>query len=125
MRDPYEPVPQYVPITEDTKVGREVTAQAQNDSLGNTEPVALRQIISQIIGVVVTVLLFKGILEPQEGTIVVGQTEIIVGAVMSLAGIIGAIAGRQGAYSPRSAAEIAVSNAAKPSGAAPTLDPPP
>lgn len=102
--------------------GHPVIQQANDNSLGNTEPVAISQVIAQILGIAIAVLVYKGYLEPSEGAVITAQSGIIVAAILSLAGIIGAIAGRAKAYSPRSAAEIAVTNASR---TTPTLIPPP
>lgn len=106
-------------------VGPAVVAQSKDTSVDNTEPVAFRQIVSQVVGVIVTILIFKGFLEPQEGAALGLQSEVIVGALISVAGIVGAVAGRMKATSPRTAALTAVENAALPSGAPPVLLTPP
>jgi hypothetical protein len=102
-------------------IDRAVVAQATDDSVDNKEPVAFRQVISQIIGVAITLLLFKGVIEPSEGTFLGLQAEILVGAVISLAGLIGAVFGRMKASSPKTAAGIAVTNAVLPASSTPTL----
>lgn len=103
------------------KVGSEVVRQAADNSVGNTEPVALTQALMQLIGVIVAVLVFKGYVEPEEGTFITTQSLVLIGAILSLAALIGAALGRARAYSPKSAAKIAVVNAASPEGSVPTL----
>lgn len=105
--------------------GREVVRQAHDDSLDNREPVALRGIIGQVVAVAVALLVYKGILEPDEGAAIGVQSDLIVGAVMVLVSVVTIAAQRARAYAPKTAAEIAVKNAAAPVGAAPTLVTPP
>jgi hypothetical protein len=109
----------------DALTGHAVVRQAADSSLPNTEPVALTQTIMQIVGVVVAVLVFKGYLEPNEGAFITAQSLVLIGAIISLAAFIGAALGRARAYAPKTAAVIAVANAAAPAGSPPSLAPPP
>lgn len=105
--------------------GQAVRKLANSDSLDDKEPVALRGIIAQIVGVAVAVLIFKGVIEPDEGAAIGVQSEVIVGAIISLASIVGIVAQRAKAYAPKTAAEIAVENAIAAPGTPPTLVTPP
>jgi hypothetical protein len=109
----------------DALTGHEVVRQAADDSLGNTEPVALTQTIMQIIGVVVAVLVFKGYIQPNEGAFITAQSVILIGAIISLSAFVGAALGRARAYAPKTAATIAIVNAKAPAGTPPTLLSPP
>lgn len=105
----------------EAQTGHEVVAQAADNSITNTDPVALSQTIMQIIGVVVAFAVFKGFIQPEEGAFITAQSLILVGAIISIAAFIGAALGRSRAYSPRSAAKVAVLNAESPVGAPPVL----
>lgn len=105
----------------EAKTGTAVIAQAADNSLDNTEPVALAQIVAQVVGVVVSFAIFKGYLEPNEGTFISAQAITLFAAIQALAGVIGAAVGRSKAYSPKSAATVAVVNAKAPMGTPPVL----
>lgn len=105
--------------------GHEVVKVSTDNSIDNTEPVAFRQLIAQIVGIIIAVLVYRGYVQPAEGAAIGAQSDIIVGAIMVLAGILGAVAGRMKAYAPKTAAQVAVDNAAAPAGTPPTLAPPP
>jgi hypothetical protein len=109
----------------DALTGHEVVRQAADDSLGNTEPVALTQTIMQIIGVVVAVLVFKGYIQPNEGAFITAQSVVLIGAIISLSAFVGAALGRARAYAPRSTARVAIANANLPAGSPPVLTTPP
>ncbi len=109
----------------DQKRGGEVVAQSRDGSLTNTEPVMVRNAVVGIVSAVLSILVMGGYIYPGERTGIEEQVGIIVPAVLVLAQIISGVWSRMGAYSPRSAAKIAVANAAKPAGAVPAMDPPP
>ena len=103
--------------------GDDVIDVANDDGLDNTEPVMLRQIIAQVVGVVVSLLVLYGYVKPEEGTIISAQAITIFSAIFVLAGLIGGIAGRRRAYAPKTVANIAIENASQPADA--VLAPPP
>lgn len=105
----------------EAKTGQEVVAQAADNDLDNREPVALAQIVAQVVGVVVSFAIFKGYIEPTEGAFISAQAIALFAAIQALAGVIGAAVGRAKAYSPKSAATIAVVNAKAPMGTPPVL----
>jgi hypothetical protein len=128
MRDPYEPVPEYVArptLTEDTKVGQEVNAQARDNSLFNTEPAVVRGGVISIVGALATLLVVGGVLDPGQKQQLEDNAGTIAVAVMVILPILQSVWTRFAVYSPRSAAKVAVVNAARPAGDAPTLNPPP
>jgi hypothetical protein len=111
-------------MTDNSITGAAVMKVANDTSLVNTEPVALTQALMQIIGVIVAVLVFKGYIEPEEGTFITAQSIILLGGIISVAALIGSALGRARAYSPRTAASIAVDNASS-LVTAPVMSPPP
>lgn len=112
-------------MADEQKVGSEVHRQANDNSIGNTDPVMLRTTIVGVISAVLAILVIGGYVTAGEKSAIEEQAGIIIPAVLILAQVIGGIWSRMAAYSPRSAAKIAVVNALAPAGAVPTLDPPP
>ena len=103
--------------------GDDVIEVAADNGIDNTEPVAFRQLIAQIVGILIAILTYKGYVEQNEGQMLMAQSDVIVGAILVIATIIGTIAGRMRAYAPRSAARVAINNAPNPADA--VLIPPP
>jgi hypothetical protein len=111
------------------KTGQAVVAQANDDGLMNKDPLVVK---AAVVGVVTSVLVALGafglVTEGQRTTIIHAVGEItyyvfvLLPIVVSLATALWA---RLSVYAPRTAARIAVLNAEKPAGAAPTLITPP
>jgi hypothetical protein len=113
----------------DIKTGNQVVAQANDNSLFNTEPVVAK---AAVVGIATSILIALGafglVTEEQRNTIVEQVGNITVGIFIVapfLIQIATALWQRLSAYSPRSAAKIAVDNAAAPIGTPPVLDPAP
>lgn len=109
--------------------GSEVIEQARDNSIWNTEPVVAK---AAVVGITTSVLIALGafgLVSEEQRTVIIEQVgNITYGVFVILPLVISlltALWGRLSAYSPRSAAKIAVANAAAPAGAVPTLDPPP
>jgi uncharacterized membrane protein len=107
------------------KAGGEVVAQAGDNSIWNAEPAVVRGAVISIVGLVATLLVMSGVLTPEQKQQLEDNAGTIAVAVLLILPILQSIWTRLAVYSPRSAAKIAMSNASKPAGAAPTLDPPP
>lgn len=112
-------------VADEQKIGGEVHQQAVDNSVGNTEPVMLRNTIVGVVSALLAILVLGGYVTGDESRELEAQAGIIIPALLLAVQIISGIWSRQGAYSPKSAAEIAIVNASAPMGAAPTLDPPP
>jgi len=110
------------------KTGQEVVAQARDDSFLNTEPLVAKAAVVGIVTSICIALGAFGLISEDQRDIIVDQVGSITVALFVLAPIIisavNALWGRLSAFSPRSAAKIAVSNAANTTGV-PTLSPPP
>jgi hypothetical protein len=102
-----------------------VRRQANDDSLENTEPVALRGVIGSVIAFALMFLVYQGWITGDQSTTVKEQTEKIIDAILIILPIGMALLARARAYSPKTAAVIAIENAEKPAGASPTLVSPP
>lgn len=134
MRDPYEPVSpveawqadkEQRRMADAQKVGGEVVAQAKDNGLFNTNPVVAANAIVGAIAAVGSILVIGGYVDSSEVEQIKAAAGQIVPAAFIIVSVIAGIWGRMHAYSPKSAAIIAVTNAAAPAGAVPTLDPPP
>jgi fumarate reductase subunit D len=109
----------------DQKIGGEVIRQANDGGVFNTEPVVAANAIVGIVAAVGSILVIGGYVDSDQVDQLKSAAGQIVPAVFLIASIVAGIWGRMHAYSPKSAAIIAVTNAAAPAGAVPTLDPPP
>lgn len=112
-------------MSEATKTGAEVRAQARDNSLENTEPLAWRGILGAFLTFVLLFLKAQGLLTDEESGIISSQAEVIVDALIVLIPAAFMFWGRLKAYAPRTAAKIAVQNSALPVSAEPTLMTPP
>lgn len=112
-------------MAEDQKTGVEVREQAKDSSWLNAEPAVVRGAVISIVGALATLLVVGGVLDTDQKKQLEENAGTIAVAVMVILPILQSVWTRFAVYSPRSAAKIAVANAAKPSGAVPTLDPPP
>lgn len=111
------------------KSGGAVVAQASDDSILNTEPIVAK---AAVVGVATSVLLALGafgiVTEEQRLTIIeqVGNITYAVFVILPIiVALLTAVWSRLSAYAPRTAARIAVANAAAPAGSAPSLIGPP
>jgi hypothetical protein len=107
------------------KAGQEVNAQAKDNSLLNTEPAVVRGAVISVVGALATLLVVGGVLDESQKRQLEDNAGTIAVAVMLILPILQSVWTRFAVYSPRSAAQVAVANAAQPAGALPTLDPPP
>jgi len=105
--------------------GHEVVKQANDNSIQNTDPALVRGTIVGIVAAVCSILVLGGYIDESQKQSIIDNVGIIVPALVALISIIQAIWTRMAVYSPRSAAKIAVTNAAAPAGTPPTLAPPP
>lgn len=103
----------------------EVRAQANDSSPLNTDPALVRGAVVGIVGAVASILVIGGYIDEGQKQALVDNVGVIVPAVLVIASVIQAVWTRLAVYSPRTAARIAVVNAAQPSGSAPTLLSPP
>lgn len=103
----------------------EVIKQAGDNSITNTDPALVRGAVVGIVGAVASILVIGGYIDEGQKQALVDNVGVIVPAVLVIASIVQAVWTRFAVYSPRTAAKIAVVNAAQPSGSAPTLIPPP
>lgn len=113
----------------DQKIGGEVVAQAHDNGIWNTDPLVAK---AAVIGVATSVCLALGafgiVTEEQRLTIIEQVGNVTYGLFVVLPIVVSLVTAawaRLSVYSPRSAAKIAVANAAAPAGSVPTLDPPP
>jgi hypothetical protein len=116
---------QQMRVEQEQKVGGEVVRQATDNSLMNTEPAAVAGAVVGIVGAVGSILVIGGYADTGQIDVLKNEAGIIVPACFIIAGTVQAIWTRMKAYSPRSAARIAVANAAATAGSVPALDPPP
>ena len=117
-------------MADDQKVGGEVREQAADNSFFNTEPAVARGAVIAVVGAIATLGVVAGVLDPGQKEALEENAGTIAVAALVILPILQAVWTRinlliPGTYSPRSAAKIAVANAAKPENASPTLDPPP
>lgn len=106
------------------KTGAAVVAQANDDSILNTEPAVARGAVIALVGAVGTVLVVAGVLDEGQKRTLEENAGTIAVAVLTIVPILQAVWTRFAVYSPRTAAGIAVENATSPS-PVPTLEPPP
>jgi hypothetical protein len=85
----------------------------------------VRGAVISVVGALATLLVVGGVLDRDQQRQLEDNAGTIAVAVMVIIPILQSIWTRFSVYSPRSAAKVAVANAAKPTGAVPTLDPPP
>ena len=105
-----------------SNVDRVVVSQALDDSLGNREPVVKSQVLSQVVAIILSVLVMRGLIEAGESAALGMQMEVVIGAIFTIAAIVGSILGRSKASSPKTVAEVAITNAALPPSSTPTLN---
>jgi len=105
----------------DAITGHPVVRQSEDNSLTNTEPAVLTGAIVGIIGAIGAVLVIGGWIDQQAADELKTQAGILVPSIFIVLGIVQGLITRMQAYSPRSAARIAVDNAASPAGTPPTL----
>lgn len=109
----------------DVIIGRDVTKQATDNSLGNTEPAIVAGAVVGIVGAVGSILVIGGYIDEDQRKALQDSAGQIIPALFVIAAIVQAIITRMRAYSPRSAAQIAIVNAQAPAGTPPTLVGPP
>jgi NADH:ubiquinone oxidoreductase subunit 6 (subunit J) len=112
-------------MTDSTLTGAAVVEQSEDNSLGNTEPVVSAGAVVGFISAVASVLVIGGWIGEDQKRQLESSAGVIVPALLLIVPIVASIIGRMKAYSPRSAARIAVNNAAAPAGTAPTISSPP
>lgn len=112
-------------MADEQKVGREVLAQANDNSVWNTEPAVVRGAVISVVGAIGTLLVVSGVLDADQKQALEDNAGTIAVAVLLIVPIVQSVWTRFAVYSGRSAARIAVATATKPGGAVPTLDPPP
>jgi hypothetical protein len=95
----------------DVLTGAEVVAQAENDSILNTEPSAVRGVVAS--GVTTVLVVFGVMAEDQRQPIItaVGETAFWgFTAVVTIVPIVQGLWTRLRTYSPKTAAEVAIEN---------------
>jgi hypothetical protein len=112
-------------MTDVALTGHPVVKLANDSSLGNSEPALITGSVVGIVGAVASVLVIGGYIDPNQSQQLKDAAGQLVPAVLIIAAIIQAIITRLHVYSPKSAAQVAVMNAAAPAGTPPSLDPPP
>src|SRR5215207_8635557 len=112
-------------MTNDQKVGGEVVEQATDNSIFNAEPAVVRGAVISVVCAFAALLVVGGVLDQGQKEALEQNAGTIAVAVMVILPILQSIWTRFAVYSPRSAAKIAVVNAAAPARTVPTLDPPP
>jgi predicted aspartyl protease len=112
-------------VDDEPKIGGAVVEQARDTSWLNAEPAVVRGAVISVVGALATLLVVGGILDQDQKKQLEENAGTIAVAVMIILHILQSIWTRFAVYSPKSAATIAVVNAAAPAGAVPTLDPPP
>ena len=113
----------------DAKSGNAVRLQALDNSFWNTDPLIAKAAVVGFLGSVLLALGAFGIVSEEQRLLIIEQVGnitygifVVLPIVVSL---VTAVWARLSVFSPRSAAQIAVSNAAKPTGAEPSLPTPP
>lgn len=123
MRDPMDPT------VGDGKTGAEVIRQSRNDSWWNKDPLLMKAAVVGVTGSICLALGAFGIVSEEQRLTIIETIGNITYGVFTLLplffAIVTALWARLSVFSPRTAAKIAVANAAAPSGAAPTLLSPP
>lgn len=118
-----EPKPHAQMRSEQQRAARKALfVQATSHAPDTTNPVALRAVIFQVLGIVVAWLIYRYVLIGHEGRLLGQPAEVVVAIVLIVAGMLGTIAGRMKATSPRTAAGIAITNAFGDPLTTPTLD---
>jgi hypothetical protein len=112
-------------MTEAEISGHEVTKQANDNSITNTEPAIVAGAVVGIVGAVGSILVIGGYIDEGQKNALADSAGQIVPAVFVIAAIVQAVITRMRAYAPRTAARIAVANATAPAGTPPTLQSPP
>jgi hypothetical protein len=107
------------------KVGQEVVEQARDNSIWNTEPAVARGAVIAAAGGIGTVLVVAGVLDNDQKQLLAENLGAIAFAGLTIVPIVQAVWTRFAVWSGRTAARIALENAAKPSGAPATLVTPP
>lgn len=105
--------------------GSKVIAQAHDNSIWNTEPAVARGAVISVVGAGGTILVVFGVLDNDQKMALAENAGTIAVSMLVIIPIMQGLWTRLAVWSGRTAARIAVANAAKPSGAAPTLAPPP
>lgn len=108
-------------MTDATKTGGEVVEQARDNSFTNREPAVVAGAVVGVVGAVGSILVIGGYIDEGQKQALADNAGIIVPAVFAIAAVIQTAWTRAKAYSPRSAARIAVANAAAPAGTPPIL----
>lgn len=108
-----------------TESGRAVIEQSRDNGWLNRDPAVVRGAVISAVGAIATLLVVAGWLDASQKQVLEDNAGTIALAVLTIIPILQAIWTRASVYSPRTAAKIAVVNAAKPEGASPTLVPPP
>jgi hypothetical protein len=113
----------------DTMTGGEVVAQSQDNSWWNRDPLVVK---AAAVGITTSVLLALGafgLVSEEQRLVITEQVGNLAYAVFVVLPIIVSLAtalwARLSVFSPRTAARIAVRNAALPTGSAPTMLTPP
>jgi hypothetical protein len=107
------------------RAGAEVVEQAEDNSIWNTEPAVVRGAVISIVGAIATLLVVGGVLDADQKRTLEDNAGTIAVAVVVIVPILQSVWTRFAVWSGRTAAQIALENAAKPAGAVPTLAPPP
>jgi nitrate/nitrite transporter NarK len=109
----------------DALTGRDVVAVAADSSLPNTEAALVAGSVVGIVGALGSILVIGGYIDASQSKALQDSAGQIVPALFVIAAIVQAVWTRMKVYSARSAARVAVANAAAPAGTPPSLAPPP
>jgi hypothetical protein len=112
-------------MTDQDLTGKEVVAQAHDDSILNREPALARGAVVAIVTALASILVIGGWIDETQKQDLVDNVGILVPALLAIIAIAQAVWTRAAVYSPRTTARVAVANAIAPAGAPPTLLPPP
>lgn len=111
-------------MAEQPKVGAAVVAQAEDNSLENTNPVAWRGALGSIVALLLMIAVYQGWITQDSSNVVSENIDKIIDAILVILPIAIALWARLKAYAPKTAAKIAVANASAIS-SVPTLVTPP
>lgn len=104
--------------------GQAVVEQARDGGINNTDPAIVRGAVVGIVTAIGSILVIGGYIDEGQKDALAENAGIIVPALFAIAAVVQAVWTRAAVYSPRSAAKIAVANAASAT-TVPTLSPPP
>lgn len=104
------------------KTPSEVVAQAQDNSVWNTDPALVKGTVVGLVTAVGSILVIGGYIDETQKQALADNAGVIVPAVLGIAAVVQAVWTRRSVWAPRTAAQAAVVSAKT---GVPTLIPPP